>query len=164
MYVCDYGHEQQEFKSVGWEVCFLFITPNLSKEIKTQKILPILTFYEPIYLTAHFSIYTKGNIQSKCTFKLSNLDQMTQTKYSTYTNFSFMVGLEMMFSWASKLIFYIYLPEDHIGYHLTHLSEETCLRLCLLRSRWVTKLIFSDMKINHSANVDLLFFPAFSGV
>lgn len=103
--------------------------------MKTQKSLPILTFHEPIYLAARFSIYTKGNIQPKCTFKLGNLDQRTQTKYSTYTNFAFMVGLEMMFSCASKLIFYIYLPEDHIGNPLTHLSEGTCLRLCLLRSK-----------------------------
>lgn len=71
--------------------CFIF--PNLTQ------------FIEPINLATHFSMF-RPKVKFNQNIRSSHLNQMTQTKYSIYTNISFLVGSEITFSWASKFIFH----------------------------------------------------------
>lgn len=146
-YACGFQHVQHRIQ-ISW---FRGSLPTYntqtrkSKEIKTQKsqYLLILTFYEPFKLAALAPIScTKCKIQPKCTFKSDHLNKKMETEYPICIKLFFTKSLEMIFSQAPKIMFYIYPPDCNLGNRMTHLSEETCPRLSLLTTKGITKLTF----------------------
>ena len=82
---------------------------------ETDQDLIILTFLRPYVLKHVQHLYAKYKIQAKCTFKLGHLNQKTKMKHSISTKLSFIISLKIMLSYASKLIFHVWLPDSNLA-------------------------------------------------